>query len=459
MMKAMFSLFKSLKVDRYSLLIVMNLLLAVCAFLKDVVFAHFFGTSGTADAYTLGFFIPDMIGNNILAAALGVTCIPIFSRLLVRGYGRLLTPVVRRVFVVVFLICLVICGALYLDTQQILKWFGGHHLSVQTRVETVQAYHAMIPIVMFVPLTFIGVALLQTKKRFVMAALAPVVYQVILIASLITMGMVGIQVAHAGRLYSVLTSLSSLIYLVIVWMAVLTQKQKQIHEAHVFSAKRSKPYLSALIKGLLPYFFILIVTQALLSVERYLASGLDSGTLAALNYATRLVQFPLFVFVAAITTVLLPDISHDLSAKRSTDVMRQVNRTLLFTFALGMCMSFGLFIFKGLIVTLLFKRGAFDEHSVMQTVAILKGFSFTIIGQGFSLVALRLFLATRKMAYPLMVYLIATSISILLDFLGVPRFGAATLGYSETIGATLSGLLFLWGIYRMNRFYKIQTKS
>ncbi|HET6872195.1 MAG TPA: hypothetical protein VFH42_04320, partial [Sporolactobacillaceae bacterium] len=81
-MDRLIKLVNRLRLEAYTFLILMNLMLAISAFFKDVAFAHYFGTSSTADAYTLGFFIPDMIGNNLIAAALGVACIPIFSRLL-----------------------------------------------------------------------------------------------------------------------------------------------------------------------------------------------------------------------------------------------------------------------------------------------------------------------------------------------------------------------------------------
>ena len=131
-----------------------------------------------------------------------------------------------------------------------------------------------------------------------------------------------------------------------------------------------------------------------------------------------------------------------------------MNRALLVTIGLTFIMSLGLFTLRHFIVTLLFKRGAFGEKSVTQTVSILTGYSFAIVGQSISLICLRYFIASRRMASPLLIYFLGTLCSILIDVYFVPRYGAPALGYGASIGATLTGFLFLVGIrYEQKRLY------
>lgn len=449
-------LWRRLKLETYTLLIFMNLALAVFAFFKDVAFAHYFGTSKTADAYTIGFFIPDMIGNNLVASALGVACIPIFSRLLVRGSKALLLSVVKWMALLILIITGILTWGLYLESQWVISWYG-HNLTGTTKLETLHVYREMLPIVMLIPLTFIGVAFLQTEKKFLVPAVAPVIYHSLLFLLSIVLSILLIRVQKGGAIYSGATTIATFIYFLIVWSRVLKQWRSYHLNKRPSKFSNVSLYLRAIMKDFFPYLMILLFMQTLMFIERYYASGLESGTLAALNYAYRLVQFPIWVFVAAITTVLLPDFSREFTAKRPLAVMRKLVLTLLITGALTLIMSLGLFVFRHLIVSMLFQRGAFNAHSVSQTVTILTGYSFAIVGQSLSLICLRYFIASRKMGYPIIVYFLGMLTSVLIDYYAIPKIGAVALGYSGAIGSTLSGLLFLIGITR--EYYLCKTMA
>lgn len=436
-----------LRLEAYTFLILMNLILAISAFFKDVAFAHYFGTSSTADAYTLGFFIPDMIGNNLIAAALGVACIPIFSRLLYQKREAIFKKVVG-VLVSYSLICmLLISGVVYVGSDWILSWLG-HDLPLQTLKQAQLALHLMTPIIWLVPLTLIGVAYLQTEKSFTVPAIAPVIYHCSLLGVLVGCYFMKVPAVRGGSGYALATTLATGIYFIIIWVTIFNGWKDKGKKARMVRKRDIAPFLKALLSDFFPYLMILLFSQCLQLVERYFASGSESGTLAALNYAFRLVQFPIWVFVSALTTVLLPNFAKDLAAKRPLDAMKQMNRALLVTIGLTLIMSLGLFVFRHLIVTLLFKRGAFDDHSVNQTVAILTGYSFAIVGQSISLICLRYFIASRNMRSPLLIYFLGTLCSILIDVYYVPKYGASALGYGGAIGATVTGLLFLLGIRR-----------
>lgn len=438
-------LIKGFKLEAYSLLILMNLLLAVGAFLKDVAFAHYFGTSSTADAYTLGFFIPDMIGSNLIASALGVTCIPIFSRLLFQKRDAVFKKVVQALCIYISVLTLMISVGLYFESHWILSWLG-NDLPNKTLSQANQAYHLMIPIVWLIPLTLIGVAYLQAEKDFFIPAVAPVIYHLLLLSVLVVIYLLKVPPLQGGTGYALATTLATGLYFGIIWTRVLKRWKGKRTSSNGVRRGDVSSYLKALTNDLIPYLIILIISQCLLLVERYFASGSESGTLAALNYAYRLVQFPILVFVSALTTVLLPNFAKDMAAKRPLNALKQMNRALLVTIGLTLIMSLGLFTLRHFIVTLLFKRGAFDEKSVTQTVSILTGYSFAIVGQSISLICLRYFIASRRMASPLLFYFLGTLCSILIDVYFVPRFGSSVLGYGASIGATLTGLLFLVGI-------------
>ncbi|WEG13797.1 lipid II flippase MurJ [Pullulanibacillus sp. KACC 23026] len=436
----MWSKLRQMKLDLYTVLIIMNLLLAIGAFLKDVMFAHYFGTSGSADAYSLSFFIPDMIGNNLIAAALGVVCIPLFARL--QKDPILFRQVVFVLNVMVAGVTFLLSVIVFFGSTRFINWYA-KGLDPETLNQVFFSYKMMIPIIIVIPLTFIGVALLQSEKKFIGPALTPVLYHLSLLSVLVVCFVINLDRPLGGKVYAISTSLANLFYLIMIWVWVARRLNWFQIKVRFQAWRQAVPYIQGLLKDFFPYFCILLFSQILSFVERYYASRLESGTIAALNFATRLVDFPIWVFVAAVTTVLLPDLSKEVLNNRSEAVYKKINIALYVTVGVTLLASAGLFLLRTFIVTLLFKRGAFDEHSVIQTVSILKGYSFAIVGQSISLIGLRFFLANRRMLVPFFCYLIGTGCSVAFDYHFVPTMGSAAIGYGASFGATVNGILFL----------------
>ncbi|MGZ6505465.1 MAG: lipid II flippase MurJ, partial [Tumebacillaceae bacterium] len=137
-----------------------NLVLAVLAFGKDLVQADFFGTSSSSDALTLAFFIPDTIGNNLLAFALGVACVPMFCKLLVQGDRKRLQRLLLQVTVYAVVVSLVLSVLLYFYSDQVLHAIGsGMEPDVFALCRHILIL--LLPTIVLVPLCMIGSAALQ----------------------------------------------------------------------------------------------------------------------------------------------------------------------------------------------------------------------------------------------------------------------------------------------------------
>ena len=90
-----------------------NLLLAVFALIRDICVASYLGTTSQADALLLAYFLPDTAGNVLIAAAVGVSCVPAFSKLLVREEYLLLNKSVKNVNISVLVLSLILFMVLF----------------------------------------------------------------------------------------------------------------------------------------------------------------------------------------------------------------------------------------------------------------------------------------------------------------------------------------------------------
>ena len=193
----------------------------------------------------------------------------------------------------------------------------------------------------------------------------------------------------------------------------------------------------------LPYLFILLSTQSVLSVERYLASNLEVGTIAGLNYAYRIAQFPVWVFVAAVSVVIFPSMSKLKGLGHDEYVQKTFTKALWMVLVITVPLSISLYFLREPIIAILLQRGAFNHHSLHVTAGILSGYSLTIVGQGMVVVGLRFFMAQGQMIRPLLIFIMAAMVNIGADLLLVNKVGSEGLGYGAAAGAFINaGMIY-----------------
>jgi len=141
-------------------------------------------------------------------------------------------------------------------------------------------------------------------------------------------------------------------------------------------------------KLFLPYAAGLSLNQLIPLVSRMLGSFLDEGAISVLNYADRVLQLPLGLFVIAISQAILPILSRQVLAgeEEFTTGVRDAMRFGLF---IVLPVTMGMALFSGEIVHLLFFRGAFGEWAWRSTSGALAMYSLGLPGMACSTILLR----------------------------------------------------------------------
>lgn len=430
-------------------LALINAGVALIAFLKDIMLAAYTGTSLYADALTIAFFLPDSIGNNMLAAAISVASVPVFSRLAAKDQMGRLSEIVRMSTMIFLAAAFLILVLGYLFSSVIIESFGGNRGGQELIATTLPLLKLLLPTVMMFIAIAIGTAVLQTLNQFFVPAMAPLLNNLILLAGVVYCLTVGVPIDDG------ITGIAVIIMIGITLMALWIARASQLslREATLAGIKNSLPIKSPRVtewKELLhlfyPYVIILLSAQSIYLVERYLLATLDTGAAAALNYAFRLSQFPIWVFVAAVSVVILPSLSRYLALERRNDAHVEMSKAFRSVILIVLPIMLFLFVLREPMTVALFQRGAFDERSVGLTTGILEGYSLTIFSQAISLICLRYFLALRQLKAVLLVYLFSALITVGLDIAWVDQMGVRAIGYGAMVGALINALLLL-GMY------------
>ena len=102
-----------------------------------------------------------------------------------------------------------------------------------------------------------------------------------------------------------------------------------------------------------------------------LASWLPAGSMAALYYAERILEFPLGLAGAAPGIASLPGLAALAAARRTSDMAREAGDALRLSFCISLPAAAGLLATAEPLVRLLFLRGAFDSQTLADTTLAL----------------------------------------------------------------------------------------
>lgn len=403
-------------------------------FVRDAVIAYRLGAGLETDAYIAAFFLPDLLNYLLSGGALSITFIPLFSRHLEGGNAERGWQLFSRVVTLLgTLLGVASVAAWFAAPAAIRFWypeFGPEQIALTTDLTR---------IVLAAPLFFLVGGLLNATemahKRFVAAALAPLVYNVCIIAGgLVLEPSIGV----AGFSWGALAGAALGPFLVPALYARADARFRV--DAAIDDDVRRFFYLALpLMVGVTLIFF----DQRL--CERY-ATG--EGAITWLNNARRLLLVPVGIIGQAIGQAALPYLAtlHARGDERGFD--DTIGDAVRGTATLALVAAAALALAAVPISELVYGRGAYTPTDVEHTGQLLAIFSAGLVGWSVQTVALRGFYAREAMWPPM---LLGTAVVLLVLPLYPSleaRFGASGLAMASSlaVSANLASILILYRV-------------
>ncbi|MDM7918033.1 MAG: lipid II flippase MurJ, partial [Methanosarcina sp.] len=153
-------------------------------------------------------------------------------------------------------------------------------------------------------------------------------------------------------------------------------------------------------------------------IDKTIASNLDAGSIAALNFATRISQAPFSLLSVPIATAVFPAFSElALNGASKNEYENRLNRTLSYMFYLTIPSTVFLFSLSKPIVRLFFERGAFDFRATTLTSFVLKMYILGLFANAISPILARVFYSFKNTRTPLIVSAICIFLNIIFNIL------------------------------------------
>ena len=337
-----------------------TLLSRVVGFVRDVMIAAYLGTGPVAQAYLVAFTLPNMFRRFFAEGAFNTAFVPMFAKRLEAGDDP--RGFAEEAFSGLFSVVLVVSLVAHLAMPWLVLAMAAGFVGDQRFDLAVIYGRICFPYILFISLTALLSGLLNAGGRFMAAAAAPVLMNLILIVAMLMADRFGWDM---GMAMAWSTPVSGLAQLATVWWAA-----RRMGFALRLRRPRLSPDMRRLLAVAAPAVLAGGVVQVNLLVGRQVGSFYD-GAIAWLTNADRLYQLPLGVVGIAIGIVLLPDISRRLKAGDGAGGRHAYNRAAEFALFLTVPAGVALIIAAEPLISVLFRRGAFTERDVGPTALAL----------------------------------------------------------------------------------------
>jgi putative peptidoglycan lipid II flippase len=193
-----------------------------------------------------------------------------------------------------------------------------------------------------------------------------------------------------------------------------------------------------------PAIFGVSISQISLLINGVFASFLRTGSVSWLYYADRLMEFPAGVLGAALGTILLPSLSRSHASGAPEEYSRLLDWGLRLTLLLAAPAALALAMLAVPLIATLFKHGAFGVEDVEMTRRALVAYSIGLVGMILVKVLAPGFYARQNIRTPVRIGIVTLVVTQLMNLAFVWPLGHAGLALAIGLGACLNaGLLYV----------------
>lgn len=337
-----------------------TLMSRLLGFVRDIMIAAFLGAGPVAEAFLIAFSLPNMFRRFFAEGAFNMAFIPMFSKKLETEDAP--EDFAQDAFsaLALLLTAFTALGVIFMPG---LVWLMASGFAGDARFDLATAYgRVAFPYILFISLSALISGVLNANGRFLAAAAAPVLLNVIFVGAMIGSVLGGAGSEHQiGRTLAWAVPVGGIAQLGLVWIAA-----RRIGYRFRPRMPKLTPDLKRLAIIAAPAALAGGVVQVNLLIGRQVASFFD-GAVAWLSYADRLYQLPLGVVGIAIGVVLLPDLSRRLGAGDADGGRDAFNRAGELTLILTIPAAVALIAIPQPLVSVLFQRGEFTSDDAAAT--------------------------------------------------------------------------------------------
>lgn len=408
-----------------------TLISRILGFVRDMIFALYFGATGLSDTFFAAFRIPNLLRELFAEGSMSSAFIPVLTEYREKYGEEEANRLVRIVFTFISIVVSVICLLGIVFSPAIVTVIAPGFLNSPEKFSlTVLLTRIMFPFLLFISLAALIMGALNTKKVFFIPALAPALLNIVLILSIIFFESRTKQPIMAAAIGVLIGGFVQFAFQLPVFL-------KKGYKLGLDTAFRH-PGLKKISILLIPATLALSVNQVNIVVSNILASYLPPGSITYLFYSMRLIQFPIGIFGVAMGMAVLPTLSEH-AARGEFDKLRDdFSFALRLLFFITIPSMAGLIFLRDPIVNLLFQRGKWDYAATAGTSQALLFYSLGIWAVVGVRVVAASFYSMQDTKTPVKIAVVAMTVNVALSLLLMKPMKHSGLALANAIASSVN---------------------
>ena len=411
----------------------------ILGFMRDIIFARFFGTAAGADAFVLAFRLPNLFRDLIGEGAANSSFVPVMTEYKDKKPAELaefLNAVLAWAFIILCLITLL--GIFF--APAVVRMIAPGFVEEPGKLETtITLTRIMFPYLIFIGLTALFSSIQFTYGAFTMPAFGPCLLNVALIISTVVAVFWMKEPVYGLALGVIIGGVMQLYF----------QWRPLRHHKVVFAMPVSLDHEGAKKIGrlLLPRIVGSAVYQLNVFIDTIcasLTSIVGAGGVSAIYYANRIVLFPMGIFGVALAAATLPAFARHVVADNKDELRRTIVFALENIFFVMLPTMIFLCLLSEPLIRVVFQRGAFDHASTLVTSSVLFFFSLGLMGYGGVKILASAFHAMQDTRTPVKVALLSLVINALLNVILMFPMKLSGIALASAVASMVNlGILFM----------------
>ncbi|MBI2009694.1 MAG: murein biosynthesis integral membrane protein MurJ [Candidatus Chisholmbacteria bacterium] len=390
------------------------------------------------DAYWAAFRIPDTIFQLLVIGALSAAFIPVFSKYINADKNEAYHVASATVTVIVFIFALV--ATLIAIFAHPLSSFITHGFSPNQIDTMANLTRIMIFAQVFFAVSNFLTGIIQAQKRFLVPALAPIMYNVgIILGTVLLSRSIGIYGPAVGVVLGAFLHFA-------VQLPLSRELGFRLH--FVWDPLHQGVKQIARLMG--PRTLALSITQLELTVMVYIASALTAGSLTIFYLAQQLMNLPVRLVGLPIGQASFPFLAKETAAEEKKEFTQTLTHSLLQILYVALPLSAILIVLRIPLVRLAYGVKNFPWAATLLTGKVVAILVLSTFAQAIAQILVRAYYARHDTKTPLIIGIVSAAVNITAAFLFVFQFNLGIIGlaFALTLGNIVHGVGLLVVMYQ-----------
>jgi putative peptidoglycan lipid II flippase len=400
---------------------IMAILSRSIGFLREMIFAGYFGTGSEFDLYLVGAVLPVTINSIILYAGQNFL-VPLYQKK--HFTDNVETKKLYNQSFFLFVSAGVLIGLIFFLFSDLIINLYMQNAPVQTKETALIVFKIFIITIPLSAGISVLTTILQTLYEFKYPAISVLFLNISIILLLILFtNRLGVYIIPIGYMIGTLLQFIYLLY----------KAKTYLNFKRIINLKQS--FLLKYFFGSTLVFILLIesIGQLYSIFDRYFYSHINPGGIASLNYAYIIFVLPITIFSISLATVVFPKITSAISSSTHNEIERIYNESLAINLFIFIPITFILFYFGDTIVKIAFERGKFLTESTSMTFSALRFYSISLVFYSIYSILNKILYSINLAKILLVITLIGMIIKLVFNILLVKNYQQNGLAISTSI--------------------------